>query len=325
MSKQELADALFELIPDVYELETTLIISDAEEWNLFNKLLKAPYVQEETLTPRMYLFLMNRGLLFSFYYEDKLIYSIPEEIKDSYRQLSQQSFHEARDRCQLINQYISASANLYGICTLDKTIEIFNAQNEKQVDENELISFLNLASGRGQEWYLNQGYIISNYFDSEDQDEELKALLERAKHKPYYIPPQPEFLKYADSGYFEETPQLVSLRAFILKHLCKDKEFVENLVDDIQVACSMEEPLSVIMGEFERRDIIFDNNAQVQAIMPLIIDVYNHTRIWSNRGHTPAELGGGAGQTARPISNKVGRNDPCPCGSGKKYKKCCGK
>ena len=23
--------------------------------------------------------------------------------------------------------------------------------------------------------------------------------------------------------------------------------------------------------------------------------------------------------------HKVGRNDPCPCGSGKKYKKCCGK
>ena len=23
--------------------------------------------------------------------------------------------------------------------------------------------------------------------------------------------------------------------------------------------------------------------------------------------------------------NKVGRNEPCPCGSGKKYKKCCGK
>ena len=25
------------------------------------------------------------------------------------------------------------------------------------------------------------------------------------------------------------------------------------------------------------------------------------------------------------IGKKVGRNDPCPCGSGKKYKKCCGK
>ena len=24
------------------------------------------------------------------------------------------------------------------------------------------------------------------------------------------------------------------------------------------------------------------------------------------------------------VSTKVGRNDPCPCGSGKKHKKCCG-
>jgi len=23
-------------------------------------------------------------------------------------------------------------------------------------------------------------------------------------------------------------------------------------------------------------------------------------------------------------SEKIGRNDPCPCGSGRKYKKCCG-
>ncbi|HNX29395.1 MAG TPA: preprotein translocase subunit SecA [Syntrophomonadaceae bacterium] len=25
------------------------------------------------------------------------------------------------------------------------------------------------------------------------------------------------------------------------------------------------------------------------------------------------------------VANKIGRNDPCPCGSGKKYKKCCGR
>ena len=29
-------------------------------------------------------------------------------------------------------------------------------------------------------------------------------------------------------------------------------------------------------------------------------------------------------QTVKRESEKVGRNDPCPCGSGKKYKKCCG-
>jgi preprotein translocase subunit SecA len=36
---------------------------------------------------------------------------------------------------------------------------------------------------------------------------------------------------------------------------------------------------------------------------------------------------GGDGAAAAPVkraADKVGRNDPCPCGSGKKYKKCCG-
>lgn len=30
------------------------------------------------------------------------------------------------------------------------------------------------------------------------------------------------------------------------------------------------------------------------------------------------------GGTYRRETPKVGRNDPCPCGSGKKYKRCCG-
>ena len=38
-------------------------------------------------------------------------------------------------------------------------------------------------------------------------------------------------------------------------------------------------------------------------------------------------FGGGSGPqqslTPRPEATKVGRNDPCPCGSGKKYKLCC--
>ncbi|MDR1493601.1 MAG: SEC-C domain-containing protein [Planctomycetaceae bacterium] len=33
----------------------------------------------------------------------------------------------------------------------------------------------------------------------------------------------------------------------------------------------------------------------------------------------------GGNKTYRNESPKVGRNEPCPCGSGKKYKKCCGK
>ena len=45
-----------------------------------------------------------------------------------------------------------------------------------------------------------------------------------------------------------------------------------------------------------------------------------------SRGEGP-QAGGktesGKGITVRRDGKKVGRNDPCPCGSGKKYKKCC--
>jgi len=49
-------------------------------------------------------------------------------------------------------------------------------------------------------------------------------------------------------------------------------------------------------------------------------------------GRTPAEmmedspgLMPGKVETFRREEPRVGRNDPCPCGSGKKYKKCCGR
>ena len=43
-------------------------------------------------------------------------------------------------------------------------------------------------------------------------------------------------------------------------------------------------------------------------------------------GPRPARIGGddAAVKTVRRDEPKVGRNDPCPCGSGKKYKKCHG-
>ena len=37
-----------------------------------------------------------------------------------------------------------------------------------------------------------------------------------------------------------------------------------------------------------------------------------------------AQAGGGVAVQQRIVYDKVGRNDPCPCGSGKKYKKCHG-
>ncbi len=74
------------------------------------------------------------------------------------------------------------------------------------------------------------------------------------------------------------------------------------------------------------------------------MDLYNNSPQWALKGNTPNDLFQEEKKYLKPLppdpfvidrpeSNvfdiktrkKVGRNDPCPCGSGKKYKKCCGK
>ncbi len=52
-----------------------------------------------------------------------------------------------------------------------------------------------------------------------------------------------------------------------------------------------------------------------------VLERRRQQRMFMNRGE-------GAAPERKPVrreGEKVGRNDPCPCGSGKKYKKCCGR
>jgi uncharacterized protein YecA (UPF0149 family) len=155
------------------------------------------------------------------------------------------------------------------------------------------------------------------------------------------VPEKDELLKYSNGLYYEMTPQLTALRSYIIKELRPDPEFVDDLIDDIQLACSMEAPIQEIMHEFERRELEFDSMEQVQMVVYLVTEAYNYTRLASNGGYTPVErraiskeLESGYRAATPPfraqvknqvISKKIGRNDPCPCGSGLKYKKCCGK
>ena len=62
-----------------------------------------------------------------------------------------------------------------------------------------------------------------------------------------------------------------------------------------------------------------------------LTDVVSPAQLTAQFAHLYNELLRGLGRTDRAslhasfhgTSKKVGRNDPCPCGSGKKYKKCC--
>lgn len=67
----------------------------------------------------------------------------------------------------------------------------------------------------------------------------------------------------------------------------------------------------------------------MEAVEPALVEI--HTFWKARRADSPPALSGTLPAHARPLrapvtrdTPKVGRNDPCPCGSGMKYKKCCG-
>ena len=54
-------------------------------------------------------------------------------------------------------------------------------------------------------------------------------------------------------------------------------------------------------------------------------DEFQHKESKSDLEYSDSENTETKKKPKRRSEPKVGRNDPCPCGSGKKYKKCCGK
>lgn len=61
---------------------------------------------------------------------------------------------------------------------------------------------------------------------------------------------------------------------------------------------------------------IHDLNEKAPDLIPHWVAILSASRINQHLAGQPG--------TPTPLFGKVGRNDPCPCGSGKKYKKCCG-
>jgi uncharacterized protein len=109
--------------------------------------------------------------------------------------------------------------------------------------------------------------------------------------------------------------------------LQEDDPFVRNEeLDDVSQALfyvqCLADPDSV--RDVIRRGDSFDptdsaNIAKLLAAMPASVEVLTRHGLKLNKERIAAM--GAAGPA--PARRKIGRNEPCPCGSGKKYKKCC--
>lgn len=110
----------------------------------------------------------------------------------------------------------------------------------------------------------------------------------------------------------------------------------------VNVVRSCDEPNEVLRRVFGSLAGPPPTHGAMERFLPVLMEVWNQTPRAELQGRTPAQAyqdapprdRSGASATRQPIQNStqpstrasfpdVGRNQPCPCGSGKKFKRCC--
>jgi len=242
---------------------------------------------------------------------------------------------------KLILDYIMSLTHLYGLVHRDKVVEVYNMQNDDKISEANMSVILKEGSEELVENFIE---IHGEYFVAESiiEFKDFEEQLIQRSGKPFYIPDKEELLKYKDDFYYEITKEYKILLNYATKKFFNgDEDEAEMLCEEIQGICQFGFSVKLIIDAFTQRDISFKCEEQVNEVMQLVMNLANNTRIWENNGHTPNEIFELMEKpNLRPLSKdevsdfmnlgqavrekKVGRNEPCPCGSGKKYKKCCG-
>lgn len=243
----------------------------------------------------------------------------------------------------LILDYIRATTNLYGIVPLEKIVEIYNQQNDDQIEIEDVEPYLDKDLSKSYV-YAHDDYFVHETIAAFDEFDLMQA---KKGKKPYYVPDKDELLKYADMSYYEKPKQYHDLHKYIKKNFFpNDEEKAVMLCQNIRWACVVDGPnIQEVFDHFNTAGVNFKDENHVNEVLPMVMELANNVRLWENNGHTPHEIfekfekpnlrplpaGGFPGFGNRPnlsvipggASEKIGRNDPCPCGSGKKYKKCC--
>lgn len=183
-----------------------------------------------------------------------------------------------------------------------------------------------------QEIYIDKyGY---SYWEVLDPSAILEEQASR-KNIDYYPFSKEQLLEAGKTDYVERPKGYSQLISLFTKEYRMPKQEAMELVDDCIIHVKLGDQPSQLL-QYLQTQLTFESLEAVQRMMDAVVLLMNNTREWFLKGYTSEELFAQEKKSLLPLPNKkgevislqtrqkIGRNDPCPCGSGKKFKKCCG-
>ena len=230
-----------------------------------------------------------------------------------------------------LKEYILALGYLQGAIQISKVLDIYQEQTGEEASIKEINDFLindedALFLMPEDDWIIHETVDIFGY------GPELKQL---KRWYPIWIPNQKELLPFSSDDYIEWTPEALAFVDHIEKYYPKiEHEKVVDIVDEVILSLQLIHDKDSIFNRLEIHGIIPQDEEQMLEFFDLFKALELATRSWFTNGYqlkTFQEVQKTYGPVPevednfkKPKSVKtIGRNDPCPCGSGKKYKKCC--
>lgn len=214
-----------------------------------------------------------------------------------------------------LQRYCTALVNLWGIAPASMIAAVYNRQQGANVTAADVIAAAPCP-------VKDQDLIHANIAEFPDR---ISAL--RKKQTPYthYVPAADRIDVYLDGTFREKTHEFGAMRDFMVRAFnMKEPLAIANTLRILQYLDD-EFDVNQLMGMLASSGARFQNDQQFRNFAILLDKMKSVSRFWSFCGHTPEEAANFDPKKGPVHVYKVGRNDPCPCGSGKKYKKCCGR
>ena len=224
-------------------------------------------------------------------------------------------------------EYCRSAMFLYGVINKETLLGLYNYYETNKIFYLQIEHWITKGNFVDSDFVYRDGYIISNWLKEDDL---WKSILEIQAKYAFYVPTKKEdFLYYGKAE--NQVPGKIynELRAY----LRTDKKLSEyyigavcNIVNDLifadyQKATILEKIVKLQMGS----TYLFKTRQDIKLLSIYIDKIMQNTRLIRYRGHTAIELGLIKGDSIIGPLRKFYPNDRCPCGSGKKYKICCGR